>query len=190
MISPMARHAGANMTPAGSPARPAKFRHSANFKLPGGSPQTPAPAAGARISRGTASKPGANILALLGQNSVAATAGPAASATSVLTAPPKEAPTPSPSPVSKPSPATNAVAFDNNTPLQVLAQALQAAGIDPGSLGMVAHDDTVGYPGGGAWVNHLITLQAGSHVENFSADLMMKSPNVTVNEIKRLIAMG
>lgn len=73
--------------------------------------------------------------------------------------------------------------------LSVLDSALQSAGIDPNSLGMVAHDDIAAFPGG-SWVNHLITLTAGGHVESFSTDLMMLNPNVAVTEIKHLIGVG
>ena len=76
--------------------------------------------------------------------------------------------------------------------LSVMAQlstALQAAGIDPKSLNMVAHDDVATYPGA-SYVNRLITLQAGNRVENFMADLTAINPNVAVQEIKRLISMG
>lgn len=70
-----------------------------------------------------------------------------------------------------------------------LSAALRAAGIDPGTLGIVAHDDQVTYPGG-SYVNHLLTLKAGSHVENFMADLTLTNPNVAVTEIKHLLSMG
>lgn len=70
-----------------------------------------------------------------------------------------------------------------------LTSALRAAGIDPSSLNITAHDDSVYYPGGG-WTNHLITLTAGGHTENFGAELTAANPNVAVTEIKHLLSMG
>lgn len=79
---------------------------------------------------------------------------------------------------------------DTQSAVAVLSQALKAAGIDPGSLGLNGHDDPVSFPGTNGWVNHEITLQAGSRTENFSADLVAKNPEVAVIEIQRLLAMG
>jgi hypothetical protein len=73
--------------------------------------------------------------------------------------------------------------------LSVLSNALQNAGIDPKSLGMVPHDDPASYPGG-SYENHLITLNARGHVTSISSDLMMLNPNVAVTEIKSLLANG
>lgn len=70
-----------------------------------------------------------------------------------------------------------------------LADALQAAGIDPNQLSMVAHDDVAGFPGG-SYTNQLITLKANGNVEHFSAKLIPINPNVAVTEIKRLLGMG
>lgn len=70
-----------------------------------------------------------------------------------------------------------------------LTQALQAAGINPNSLNMIAHDDVATYPTG-AYQNRTITVLANGHVENFSADLTAINPNVAVVEIKRLLSMA
>lgn len=107
----------------------------------------------------------------------AATPSPASQ--NSVTAPPV---TPFAPPQGPSSPATDAA-------LKMLASALEAAGVSASPLNMVAHDDVVGYPGGN-YTNHLITLQAGSHTENFMADLVAMNPSVAVTEIKHLLAMG
>ncbi len=91
---------------------------------------------------------------------------------------------------STPIPSTPSTFTDTQSAMQALSRALQAAGIDPTSLGLNGHDDTVSFPGSNGWVNHEITLQAGSHTENFSADLVARNPEVAVTEIQRLLAMG
>jgi len=72
-----------------------------------------------------------------------------------------------------------------------LVEALRAAGIEPASLNMFAHDTVANYPGAsGSYVNRVITVQAGSRVENFMADLTATNPEVAALEIKNLLAMG
>ena len=73
--------------------------------------------------------------------------------------------------------------------LNQLVAALRAAGIDPNSLNMVAHDDPVYFPGT-SWTNTEITLTANGHTENFGANLIVLNPNVAVTEIKHLLALG
>ncbi len=78
-------------------------------------------------------------------------------------------------------------------PKRVLEDALQAAGMNPAQFEMSLWSETVHYPGGqflaaGSYVNNFITVDLGSKGKiNFSSDLTMRNPRVTVNEIQELL---
>ena len=131
-------------------------------------------------------------------------ASPAASPTAITPSPSQNivaaalfslAPTPTPTVTALPvtPPATTTAPAASLTPTQsamnILASALQAAGISPQWLNMSAHDDYVTYPGGG-YTNHQISLTANGHDTNIDANLMMMNPNVAVTEIKRLFTIA
>jgi hypothetical protein len=73
------------------------------------------------------------------------------------------------------------------TPMDVLSAALLANGINPASLGLVQTSTPVWYPGGG-WINNLISMNSPTGQHNFTVELMLLNPQVTVNEIKKIIA--
>jgi hypothetical protein len=106
---------------------------------------------------------------------------------------PTAAPAPAPAKVVAPAADTTTVPsgpISTQAAMGVLSDALQAAGINPQSLNMYAHDDYVSYPVGVGYMNHLISLTANGHDTNIDANLMMINPNVAVTEIERLMTMA
>ena len=74
------------------------------------------------------------------------------------------------------------------SPMAVLSAALLANGIDPASLGLVQTSTPVYNPGGPGWINNLISMVSPTGQHNFTVELMMINPQVTVNEIKNILA--
>ncbi|MBX5495501.1 MAG: hypothetical protein IRZ15_09220 [Bryobacteraceae bacterium] len=78
-------------------------------------------------------------------------------------------------------------------PKEVLSEALRQAGIDPESIGLTTWSETVTYPGGpilpaGYYINNFITADLGPKGKfDFNADLMLRNPRVTVNEIREIL---
>ena len=71
-------------------------------------------------------------------------------------------------------------------PIEVLKKALEDAGVSTIGMQFSYADDTVIYPGG-SYQNKQVTVQTpNGRKEQYSADLMMRSPWVTVVEIQRL----
>lgn len=75
----------------------------------------------------------------------------------------------------------------------LLGEAMQRAGLDPTQYAMSLWSETVYYPGGqflqaGSYVNNFITVDLGAKGKaNFSSDLMVRNPEVTVSEIQQLL---
>lgn len=88
---------------------------------------------------------------------------------------------------------TAATASAARDPKETLASALRSAGLDASQYPMSLWSQTVAYPGGqflqaGSYVNNFITVDLGARGKfDFSSDLMMRNPQVTVNEIKTLL---
>lgn len=75
----------------------------------------------------------------------------------------------------------------SNDPVQVLKDALTAAGLDPTRLSLTESREVVGYPGG-SYVNHVITADFGGGLrECYGVELMLRNPQVTVVEIRRAL---
>lgn len=78
------------------------------------------------------------------------------------------------------------------TPVDILNAALEAAGLIPSQFKAESHEEWVVYPGpGGGYMNRYTNVQLpNGRQENFSTDLMARYPDITVNEIKRLMRIG
>lgn len=71
-------------------------------------------------------------------------------------------------------------------PIAVLRGALEQAGVNTAGYRFSYSADTVTYPGG-SYPNRQVTVQTASgRTESYSADLMLRNPQVTVVEIQRL----
>ena len=186
MISSVNRAALPAATPASSSGRQANFGKSIPYKFRGAvQSQTAAASTAGKTSTKAATNSTASQKAVTAAAALLSTATSAHVATAAATATPAvaaDATGNSP----KISGAISSVTLDG---LNKLTAALQAAGIDPNSLSMVAHDDQVYYPGS-SWTNYEITLNANGHTESFAANLVVLNPNVAVTEIKHLLALG
>lgn len=78
------------------------------------------------------------------------------------------------------------------TPVDVLNAALEAAGLIPSQFKVESHEEWVVYPGpGGGYMHRYTNVQLpNGRQENFSTDLMARYPEITVNEIKRILRIG
>ena len=78
------------------------------------------------------------------------------------------------------------------TPVDVLNAALEAAGLIPSQFKVESHEEWVVYPGpGGGYMHRYTNVQLpNGRQENFSTDLMAQYPDITVNEIKRILRIG
>lgn len=74
-------------------------------------------------------------------------------------------------------------------PVETLKEALRQAGMDPSGFSFTEIRELVGYPGG-AYVNHQVLFQAGAAREYYDVALMLRSPQVTVTEIRRLLTFN
>lgn len=74
-------------------------------------------------------------------------------------------------------------------PVDTLKQALRQAGMDPDRFALTEVRELVTYPGGG-YVNHQVLFEAGAAREYYDVALMLRNPEVTVTEIRRLLALG
>ncbi len=74
-------------------------------------------------------------------------------------------------------------------PVETLKQALRQAGLDPDAFGFTEVRELVWYPGG-TYVNHQVLFEAGAAREYYDVALMLRNPQVTVTEIRRLLAMS
>ncbi|MGC8794300.1 MAG: hypothetical protein ACP5U2_13005, partial [Bryobacteraceae bacterium] len=72
-------------------------------------------------------------------------------------------------------------------PVGVLKAALKQTGLDPEAFSFTEVRELVSYPGG-AYVNHQILFQGGAAHEYYDVALMLRNPDVTVTEIRRLLA--
>lgn len=92
-----------------------------------------------------------------------------------------------------PSPEPPQAAPAPEDPKSVLAGALKDAGMDPSQYGLSLWSETVYYPGGqflqaGSYVNNFINVDLGAKGKfDFSSDLMVRDPQVTVREIQDLL---
>lgn len=78
------------------------------------------------------------------------------------------------------------------TPVDILNAALEAAGLIPSQFKAESHEEWVVYPGpGGGYMHRYTNVQLpNGRQENFSTDLMARYPDITVNEIKRILRIG
>ncbi len=77
------------------------------------------------------------------------------------------------------------------TAQEILSGALTNLGYDPLNFKMESHEDFVPYPqpGGGYLYRYTTVQMPNGRQENFSTDLLMKYPDITANEIKRIMGM-
>lgn len=85
------------------------------------------------------------------------------------------------------APTVPAASAGGSSALDLLKAALVGAGVDISGMQFAEHQDLVTYPGG-SYTNDLISLQAGSHSHEYTANLVAADPQVTVNEIEQLLA--
>lgn len=76
-----------------------------------------------------------------------------------------------------------------DTPVETLRQALRLAGMDPERFSFTEVRELVSYPGG-AYVNHQVLFEAGAAREYYDVALMLRNPEVTVTEIRRLLSLS
>jgi len=82
----------------------------------------------------------------------------------------------------------NSGATVSNDPVEILKNALSAAGLDPNRFSLTESSEVVNYPGG-SYVNHLITADFGGGLrESYGVELMLRNPQVTVVEIQRALS--
>jgi len=75
----------------------------------------------------------------------------------------------------------------NLSPVEVLKAALKSAGLDPDRFSFREIREVVGYPGG-SYENHHIAVEVASGVQEcYDVALMLRHPEVTVTEIRRLL---
>jgi len=74
-------------------------------------------------------------------------------------------------------------------PVSVLKTALEKAGLDPERFSFTESREPVWWPGG-TYVNHQILFEAGAAREYYDVALMLRNPEVTVIEIRRLLALS
>jgi hypothetical protein len=88
--------------------------------------------------------------------------------------------------------AQSADTVTTQTPVEVLNAALEAAGLIPSQFKVESHEEWVVYPGpGGGYMHRYTNVQLpNGRQENFSTDLMARYPDITVNEIKRILRIG
>jgi hypothetical protein len=67
---------------------------------------------------------------------------------------------------------------------------MKAQGIDPGKYKMESFEELVMYPGGSFMHRYTQVDLPNGYQEKFSTDLMAKFPEVTVNELSRIMKMG
>jgi len=72
-------------------------------------------------------------------------------------------------------------------PVTVLKEALRKAGLDPERYSFTESTELVWWPGG-TYVNHQILFEAGAARESYDVALMLRNPEITVIEIRRLLA--
>ena len=119
------------------------------------------------------------------------TAKSAAPATAAATSPvaataPATAVTPATAPIVT-APAVNRDNAQASDPVSILKAALEKAGISSAGMRFSYADDFVTYPGGG-YANRQVTVELpNGRRESYSADLMLRNPQVTVVEIQRLM---
>lgn len=76
------------------------------------------------------------------------------------------------------------------TPIEILQDVMKAQGIDPGKYKMESFEELVMYPGGSYMHRYTQVDLPNGYQEKFSTDLMSKFPEVTVNELARIMKMG
>jgi len=74
-------------------------------------------------------------------------------------------------------------------PVTVLKEALEKAGLDPERFSFTELREPVWWPGG-TYINHQILFEAGGAHEYYDVALMLRNPEVTVTEIRRLLALN
>jgi len=73
------------------------------------------------------------------------------------------------------------------TPADMLNTALLALGYDPQKFKIESREEFVMFPGGG-YIHRYTNVQLPNGMqENFSTDLMARYPEITANEIKRML---
>ena len=86
------------------------------------------------------------------------------------------------------SPATATPEATGDSPqMTTLKNALEAAGIDPGSLNLQQVNDFESRPFGGSYTNHYFQVQTPKGSQLFDVDMTMLNPQVTVVEIQNLL---
>jgi hypothetical protein len=89
---------------------------------------------------------------------------------------------------SAPAAAASAPEGNLSSPIEVLRNALKSAGLDPDRFSLTESREVVGYPGG-SYLNHVITAEFGNGLrESYGVQLMLRNPQVTVVEMRRLLA--
>lgn len=78
------------------------------------------------------------------------------------------------------------------TPADVLRAALESAGLIASQFQIESREEFVPYAGPGGGYLHRFTnvILPNGRQENFSTDLMARYPEITVNEIKRMLRIG
>ncbi|MCS7314167.1 MAG: hypothetical protein RMI94_08095 [Bryobacterales bacterium] len=74
-------------------------------------------------------------------------------------------------------------------PVATLKQALLRAGMNPEAFSFTEIREVVGYPGG-SYLNHQVLFEAGATREYYDVALMLRNPEITVIEIRRLLGLG
>ena len=74
-------------------------------------------------------------------------------------------------------------------PVTVLKTALEKAGLNPERFSFTELIEPVWWPGG-TYINHQILFEAGAAREYYDVALMLRNPEVTVNEIRRLLSLN
>jgi hypothetical protein len=73
--------------------------------------------------------------------------------------------------------------------VQSLRDALTAAGVNISGLGLIAHNDVEGYPGG-TYVNRYISVSTPNGYAGLMTDLVGVDPKVAVLDIKRMLGQA
>lgn len=76
------------------------------------------------------------------------------------------------------------------TPIEILQDVMKAQGMDPSTYKMESVEEIVMYPGGNFLHRYTKVDLPNGYSEKFSTDLMSKFPEVTANELARIMRMG
>lgn len=91
------------------------------------------------------------------------------------------------SPAAAPAAAASSPEPSPANPVEVLRNALTSVGLDPDRFSLTESREVVGYPGG-SYLNHVITAEFGNGLrESYGVELMLRNPQVTVVEMRRLL---